>query len=108
MRREQFITWMQAVRVGGRPVDRTIKGYANELRTIGNVENLNLDDEFLNDELASLLQRYTYGINDARANRPDPTNLGRPIGALAVALPSYKTSINHYRRFCIANNPNRD
>jgi endonuclease len=69
------------------------------LRRIERDEGINLDEEFEKDGLDSLLSRFRYRAEDARAGRPNPTKIDIDPEKLARDIAFYRSAINSYRRF---------
>ncbi len=103
MREEEFRQWLASwvTPNGGALNDSITNFYVNAIIRVERAENINLDEEFQKDGLASISQLYSYSAQDNRDKRTNPTNLEitkpSPYGTLA----DYKSALNHYRRFCL-------
>ena len=69
------------------------------MRRIERDEGINLDEEFEKDGLDSLLSRFRYRAEDARAGRPNPTKIDIDPEKLARDIAFYRSAINSSRRF---------
>jgi len=79
--------------------ERTIaqRGYA--LKRIERAQDVDLDDEFDKDRLASLISAFTYSAADARAGRGNPTAMDIDADKLLSHLRWYKSHLAAYARF---------
>lgn len=73
------------------------RGYA--LRRIERAHDVNLDQEFDGDELASLLSAFSYSTSDARAGRSNPSKMDIDPDKLLTHLGWYKSHLTAYARF---------
>ena len=66
MREEEFRAWFGTIKNkdGNDYTEKNLHFYVRNTRRIELVENKNLDKEFKKDEMASLLDIYTYSKND--------------------------------------------
>ncbi len=103
MREQEFTAWLEnwVTPNGGALTQGLINFYFNTVRDVAEAEDINLDDEFQNDGLASLFQTYKYTAQDERDNLPNPTNMEIPA-RLRGAIADIRSALNHYRRFCEA------
>ncbi len=99
MREREFRDWLETL--GLKP--RTVGARMRAVKRIARVEEVNVDEQFQNDGLVSLIQLYSYSAQDERDNRPNPTNMYNDAGNLRDVLAWYKTHLNQYRKFCLIN-----
>ncbi len=104
MREEEFRDWLETYRQqNGEPLKQSSKNaYVTDNKRVEDEDGFNLDTEFKKDEMASLLERYTYSLEDKRNERGNPTNLDIELPALYKSLGNHKVVLNHYRRFCLS------
>ncbi len=103
MREQEFRQWLQnwTTPRGGQLEQGNLNFYINSANSVEQVENLDLDEEFQRDRMASLYQLYTYSTQDEQNDLPNPTNM--PITTrLYTALSDIRSALNHYKRFCEA------
>lgn len=77
----------------------TLSTRSAALRRIEREEGINLDAEFEKDGFDSLLGRFRYRAEDARAGRPNPTKIDIDPEKLSRDIAFYRSAINSYRRF---------
>ncbi len=101
-----FKDWLEYHRVGGKPNDRTIKGYIAKVKRVERIELLpsgtDIDAEFRRDGMAEIIGRFVYSNEDTIARIPHRNSMGFTAG-VTTSSASYKSSINIYCKFC--NNP---
>ncbi len=125
-RAEAFFDWMVAMRVASgdrRPTNKSIRNYIGCLKRIQKYQGINLDKEFLKDEMANILKRYTHEAKDARkgqsnlsrfttfiltsriAHRFGASYIGVEIGIAVRDITRRKSRLNQYQQFCVAQRP---
>ena len=102
MREEEFRQWL--VNRGNH--ERTFNAVPRNLKRVEDFQHVNLDEEFQKDQMASLLNIFTYSIKDEKENRQNPTELKFETDRLARALGSFKSQLNQYRKFCLSEGDN--
>ena len=102
MREQEFRRWLAnwVTPSGGSLDTGTTNFYVNSVINVEQAENINMDEEFEKDSMASVYQLYTYSANDERNNRPNPTNLDIPK-RIRGSIADIRSALNHYRRFCL-------
>lgn len=91
--------------------ENTIYQKIAALKRIERFHELDLDSEFDEDELSSLIERFRYSAHDARERRPNPTRMDIEQDRLLTQLRWYLSHLNDYRRFKgsrSASEPTRD
>lgn len=86
----------------------TVETNVSALRRIERDNNLNIEQEFADDGLQSLLQRLTYTREDEKAGRPNPTNLASEPSRLFINLGWYRSVLDRYRNFRLGNDTSTD
>ncbi len=98
MREEEFRQWIK--QQGLRDLTTAIS--AN--RRVERDEKVDLDEEFKNNGLQSLLKRYTYTTQDERDKRKNPTAMKTTTKSLLIFLSGHKSFLNQYLKFCLSVN----
>ena len=101
MKEQEFKEWLDAYRSrhGDKLAESTKHTYVTDNKRVVNEDGVDLDKEFDKDKLYSLLERYAYGKDDERHNRPNPTKLDIDAPSIYGSLSSHRTALRHYRRF---------
>jgi hypothetical protein len=79
--------------------DKTRMQRTYALKRIERVQNLDLDAEFDRDQLADLIQSYSYSASDARAGLPNPSRMDIDGDKLLTHLRWYRSHLMDYLRF---------
>ncbi|WP_353858875.1 endonuclease NucS domain-containing protein [Azospirillum formosense] len=88
-----YRAWLERQKYGAGTVTAQIYRIARVEEHYGDV-----DEHYVRDRMASLLQQLRYSTDDARLNRPNPSKI--PIeGDIRANLASYRGAIERYRRF---------
>ena len=120
---EAFFDWMVDMRVARgdiRPSNTSIRNYIGALKRIQKYQGINLDNEFLNDDMEDILKRYTHEAKDARKGRSNLSRftiylltsrianiigasyIGVEIGIAVRDITRRKSRLNQYQQFCVA------
>ncbi len=98
MRVEEFRAWTTNFDIA----ESTIRTHITDIKRIEKSEGIDVDNEFKKDGMKSLLQTYTYSVQDERDGRPNPTKLITKTTSLPRFLGQYKSYLNKYREFCLS------
>ncbi|MDG5751969.1 hypothetical protein P8R33_12700 [Qipengyuania sp. XHP0211] len=96
MRDAEYRAWLETQEL----VSSSVSTKMSDARRVSQAHG-DLDQHFVNDQMASLLAKFAYSKADEEQGRANPTEL--PIeGNLYNNLSGYRSAINTYRRFCEA------
>ena len=98
MKKAEFRAWLENFELH----DATIDTYVRNLDRLEREEDFDLDEQFQKDEMAEILQRFTYSTEDERNNRPNPTKLNLRTNFLLNLLLAYKSQLKKYQTFCLS------
>lgn len=95
MQEDAFETYMASRALAEKTKDQ--RGYA--LKRIERAHEIDLDDEYERDKLASLRRAFSYSAVESRTGRPNPTKLDIDADKLLTHLRWYKSHLTDYARF---------